>query len=169
MVDASAASPQQGEVARMERNASRRLHLLNEHTGDNINVVYYTHGIFINDSLSKLNHLMRDRRMNLARQMDTTLYDLLFLIQSELGTSEPVHILSGYRTPETNAKLRRRLPKVAKKSLHIEGRAADIYVPGLPVQQVHEAALSFKAGGVGLYSKSNFVHIDTGVVRHWGS
>lgn len=148
---------------------SRRLHLLNEHTGDDSDVVYYTHGIFLKDNVSQLNYLMRDRRMNLARQMDTTLYDLLFMIKEALGTDEPIHILSGYRTPETNAKLRSRSSRVAKFSLHMEGRAADIYIPGVPVKKVHEAALSFMAGGVGLYSKSNFVHIDTGVVRHWGS
>ena len=163
------ASALQGAVASLEPMMSRRLHLVNEHTGDDFNVVYYTHGIFINENLSLLNSLMRDRRANEATQMDTTLYDQLFLLREELGTDEPLHILSGYRTAETNAKLRRRSKGVAKYSLHMEGRAADIYIPGYSAKTIQKTALSMVAGGVGIYSRSNFVHIDTGLVRHWGS
>lgn len=168
LLGGSEASPSQGAVAELKPMMSRRLHLVNEHTGDDVNVVYYTHGIYIYENLSMLNNLMRDRRANIARQMDTTLYNQLFLLQQELGTDEPVHILSGYRTPETNAKLRSRSKRVAKYSLHIEGRAADIYIPGYSAKKIQKAALSLQAGGVGLYSKSNFVHVDTGQVRHWG-
>jgi len=167
LLEAKPASPLRGELAKMERNSMRRLHLMNEHTGDDLDLVYYLNGIFINDNLSKLNFLMRDRRANIATQMDTTLYDILYSVKTVLGTDEPVHVLSGYRTPETNARLRKRSKRVAKFSLHMEGRAADIYIPGFSVRQVHEAAMSLKAGGVGLYAKSNFVHIDTGNVRYW--
>ena len=163
------ASEPQGEVAALESMMNRRLHLVNSHTGDNVDVVYYTHGIFMNDNISKLNNLMRDRRANTATQMDTTLYDQLFLLRTLLDTDKPVHVLSGYRTPETNAKLRRRSKGVAKYSLHMEGRAADIYIPGIPIKTVQKTMLEMQAGGVGVYSKSNFVHIDTGQVRHWGS
>ena len=163
------ASTLQGAVAALDPMMSRRLHLVNEHTGDNFDVVYYTHGIFINENLSLLNSLMRDRRANEATQMDTTLYDQLFLLREKLGSDEPLHILSGYRTAATNAKLRRRSKGVAKYSLHMEGRAADIYIPGYSAKIIQEAALSMKAGGVGIYSRSNFVHIDTGTVRQWGS
>lgn len=169
LIEKSEPSPLQGKVAEIEKMANRRLHLVNEHTGDNVDVVYYTHGIFINDNVAKLNHLMRDRRANIATQMDTTLYDQLFLLRAELGTEDPIHILSGYRTPETNAKLRRRSKGVAKFSLHMEGRAADIYIPGVSAKAIHTAATRLQAGGVGLYSQSNFVHIDTGQVRYWGS
>ncbi|NND90741.1 MAG: DUF882 domain-containing protein [Granulosicoccus sp.] len=148
---------------------ARRLHLVNAHTWDDLDVVYYTHGIYIDENIEQLNHLMRDRRANVATTMDNTLYDQLLCLQLAVGSSEPVHVLSGYRTPETNAKLRRRSPGVAKYSLHMEGRAADIYIPGVPVTQLQKAALDMQAGGVGLYSKSSFVHIDTGDVRHWGS
>ena len=163
------ASALQGAVASLEPMMSRRLHLVNEHTGDDFDVVYYTHGIFVNENVSLLNRLMRDRRANEATQMDTTLYDQLFVLREELGTDEPLHILSGYRTAETNAKLRRRSKGVAKYSLHMEGRAADIYIPGYSAKTIQKTALSMAAGGVGLYSRSNFVHIDTGSVRHWGS
>ncbi|MFK8079681.1 MAG: YcbK family protein [Granulosicoccus sp.] len=168
LIEGTQASALQGAVADLETKMTRRLHLVNEHTGDDFNVVFYTHGIYLNDNVSMLNHLMRDRRANLATQMDTTLYNQLFLLRSILGTEEPIHILSGYRTPETNAKLRSRSKRVAKYSLHIEGRAADIYIPGYSAKKIQKAALTMQAGGVGLYSKSNFVHIDTGQVRHWG-
>lgn len=149
--------------------ASRRIHLVNAHTWDNLDVVYYTHGIYIDENIVRLNHLMRDRRANASISMDTSLYDQLLRLQLALGTDEPVHILSGYRTPETNAKMRRRSPGVAKFSLHMEGRAADLYIPGIPVDKLHQAAVDMHAGGVGLYSNSNFVHVDTGTLRHWGS
>lgn len=148
---------------------SRRLHLVNAHTWDDLDVVYYTHGIYIDENIERLNHLMRDRRANQTTAMDPALYDQLLSVQRVLGTDKPVHILSGYRTPETNAKLRRRSPGVAKYSYHMAGQAADIYIPGIAVQDLQQAALSLQAGGVGVYSKSNFVHIDTGPVRRWGS
>ena len=169
LIEGAKTTPEKGAVAQLRPMMSRRLHLVNEHTGDDVDVVYYTHGLYIYENLGRLNHLMRDRRANLATQMDTTLFNQLFLLQQALGTDEPVHVLSGYRTPETNAKLRRRSKGVAKYSLHMEGRAADIYVPGFSVKKIHEVASGFEAGGVGVYTRSNFVHVDTGEVRHWGS
>lgn len=166
---ASSGQAYAGQAAELDPVASRRIHLINAHTGDDMDVVYYTHGIYIDENIARLNHLMRDRRANVAIDMDTNLYDQLLRLQLALGTSEPVRILSGYRTPETNAKLRRRSSGVARYSLHMEGRAADIFIPGHSVHQLQEAALGLQAGGVGLYSKSNFVHVDTGAVRKWGS
>lgn len=154
--------------ASLDPMTRRRIHLVNAHTWDDLNVVYFTQGIYIDENISQLNHLMRDRRANKTTQMDTGLYDQLLRLQMVLGTKEPVHVLSGYRTPETNAKLRRRSKGVAKFSLHMEGRAADIYIPGISVHDIQHAALSLGAGGVGLYSKSNFVHMDTGTIRKWG-
>ena len=102
--------------------------------------------------------------------MDTTLYNQLFLLREELGTNEPIHVLSGYRTQKTNDKLRKRSKGgVASKSLHIQARAADIYIPGFSVKKIQKTAIAMSAGGVGIYSRSNFVHIDTGNVRYWGS
>ncbi|MGQ7844101.1 YcbK family protein [Granulosicoccus sp. 3-233] len=156
-------------LAELDPMASRRIRLVNAHTWEKLNVVYFTHGIYIDENIQQLNHLMRDRRANASIDMDTALFDQLLRVQMALGTEEPVHVLSGYRTPETNAKLRRRSPGVAKFSLHMEGRAADIYIPGVPIEKLHQAAMDMQAGGVGLYSNSNFVHVDTGSVRHWGS
>jgi len=156
-------------IDQLDRSASRRLHIVDAHAWEDLDVVYYTHGIHIDENIAQLNHLMRDRRANVARAIDTKLYDQLFALCHFLNTDQPVHVLSGYRTPETNARLRRRSSGVAKYSLHMEGRAADIYFPGVSVKQLQRAALDLKAGGVGLYSKSNFVHVDTGQIRHWGS
>ena len=152
----------------LNHSASRRLHVVNAHTWEDLNVVYYTHGIHIDENIEQLNHLMRDRRANVARAMDTKLYDQLYMLTQVLGTNEPVHVLSGYRTPETNARLRRCSSGVAKYSLHMIGKAADIFFPGVSVKQLQGAALAMEAGGVGLYSKSNFVHVDTGQIRNWG-
>lgn len=158
----------QGALATLSPQMTRRLHLVNVHTGDEFALVYFQNGKYIEESISRLNHLMRDRRANLATNMDTTLYDQLYLLRDTMGIDKPIHVLSGYRTPETNAKLRTRMKRVAKYSLHMEGRAADIYLPGTPVEKLQQAALSLSAGGVGLYSSSHFVHLDTGPVRHWG-
>ncbi|MFK7852749.1 MAG: YcbK family protein [Granulosicoccus sp.] len=157
------------QIDQLNRSESRRLHVVNAHTWEDLDVVYYTHGIHIDENIAQLNHLMRDRRANVARPIDTALYDQLYLLSKILDTSEGVHVLSGYRTPETNAKLRRRSSGVAKYSLHMEGRAADIYFPGVSAKELQQAALTMQAGGVGLYSKSNFVHVDTGQIRNWGS
>lgn len=156
-------------IAELDPMASRRIQLVNAHTWEKLNVVYFTHGIYIDENIQQLNHLMRDRRANASIDMDTALFDQLLRVQMAVGTDVPVHVLSGYRTPETNAKLRRRSPGVAKFSLHMEGRAADIYIPGIDVEQLHKAAIQMNNGGVGLYSNSNFVHMDTGAPRHWGS
>jgi uncharacterized protein YcbK (DUF882 family) len=159
---------QQGALTSLKPDSARRIHLINVHTGDNFDLVYFKNGEYVSDSIARLNHLMRDRRANVATNMDTTLYDQLYLLQTTLGLNRPIHVLSGYRTPETNARLRRRSKGVAKYSLHMEGRAADIYVPGMHVSKLQKAALGFAAGGVGLYSSSNFIHLDTGPVRNWG-
>ena len=166
--DAKSAVADSAPIAGLDPMARRRLHLFNAHTKDELDVVYFTQGTYIDENIKQLNHLMRDRRANIAGAIDPALYDQLLGLQNMLGTTEPVHVLSGYRTAETNAKLRRRSSGVAKFSLHMEGRAADIYIPGIPTKTVHTAALEMRAGGVGLYSKSNFVHMDTGAVRQWG-
>ena len=145
----------------------RRLSLINDHTWERLDIVYWTHGMYIDESLSSINHLMRDHRANTATVMDVNLLDDLHQLSALFSTKEPLHILSGYRTPETNAQLRLHREGVAKYSLHMEGRAADIYIPGIDTRVVQEAALSLKAGGVGFYGKHGFVHMDTGGVRHW--
>lgn len=155
-------------LAELDSKTPRHLDLYSLHTKEELKVVYFTHGMYIDENIEALNHLMRDRRANVATSMDINLYDQLFLIQSKFEGKGPMHVLSGYRTPETNAKLRRRSNGVAKNSLHIEGRAVDFYLPGVPVNTLRSASVDLNAGGVGIYSKSGFIHIDTGAVRRWG-
>ena len=148
--------------------AERRLNLVNTHTWERLDIVYFTHGMYIDESLTAISHLMRDHRAEEECTMDRYLFDDLARLHASLDTDEPLHLLSGYRTPATNAKLRQRSKGVAKYSLHMEGRAADIYVPGIPTRTLQQAALAMEAGGVGYYARSGFVHIDTGRIRNWG-
>lgn len=150
-----------------ELPSERRLRLVNAHTWEKLDIVYVTHGIYIDESLHSIDHLMRDHRAGKEHEIDTALLDLLFQLQQSLGADEPVHVLSGYRTPETNAALRKRSNGVARYSLHMEGKAADIYIPGIKTPDLQSAALDIGVGGVGYYQRSGFVHVDTGAVRSW--
>ena len=145
----------------------KRLRLINDHTWEKLDIVYWTHGVYIDESLIAINKLMRDHRANEIKAMDIKLIDQLHRLQNQFDTHENLHILSGYRTPATNAKLRKRSSGVAKYSLHIEARAADIYIPGIKTRTLQKTALAMQSGGVGYYGHSGFVHIDTGRVRHW--
>jgi len=147
----------------------RSIRLVNAHTWEDLDIVYRTRGVLIDESLDAISHLMRDHRQDKSIPIDPALVDELYMVHASLGTDQPLHILSGYRTPETNARLRKRMGHVAKYSLHMEGKAADIYVPGVKTLALQQAALALEIGGVGYYSKSGFVHVDTGRVRHWGS
>ncbi len=147
--------------------ADRSLRLYNAHTSEKLELVYYTRGTYIDESLQKINHLMRDHRVDEEIAMDLALIDQLAEIQKRVPDNEYLQVLSGYRTPATNAALRKRSSNVAKYSLHMEGRAADINVPGLPTRELQSIARGLKAGGVGYYGRSGFVHIDTGKIRHW--
>lgn len=157
-----------GALTKLDPKAERRLNLYSLHTKEELNIVYFSQGAYIDANIQALNYLMRDRRANETTTMDVNLYDQLLLIQRNLGGEDPIHILSGYRTAETNAKLRRRSTGVAKNSLHMEGRAADFYIPGVPLRKLQKTALDLSAGGVGMYSNSSFIHVDTGMVRNWG-
>ena len=145
----------------------RRLRLINGHTWEKLDIVYWTHGVYIDESFEQINHLMRDHRANRELAIDRQLIDDLHRLSVSLDITDRIHILSGYRTPETNAKLRKRSSGVAKYSLHMEGRAADIHIPGISTKTLQQAALAMQAGGVGYYGKAGFVHVDTGRVRHW--
>ena len=145
----------------------RSLKLVNIHTWEELDVVYWSQGHYIADSLNQINHLMRDHRANESIDMDHKLLDDLHYLYSLLGTQKRIQVLSAYRTRATNARLRKRSRGVAKFSLHMEGRAVDISVPDRSAAEVRSAALSMQAGGVGYYASSGFVHIDTGNVRNW--
>jgi len=143
--------------------------LASTHTGEELNVLYKDHGQYVPHNLDRLNHLLRDHREDEARVMDPRLFDQLSAIQSKLGTEETFEIISGYRSPKTNSMLRKTSSGVAKQSYHMLGQAMDIRLRNVSLSDLHYAAIELNAGGVGLYSSSDFVHIDTGPVRNWGS
>jgi uncharacterized protein YcbK (DUF882 family) len=146
----------------------RRLKMYSRRTGESLDVIYWIEGDYIKDALTEVNWFMRDWRRDQSRAIDTRTVDIIAATQQLLDTSTPFLMLSGYRTAETNALLRKRSRSVAKKSLHINGQAADLRMQGKSVRQVARAAASCAAGGVGRYSRSNFVHIDCGEKRLWG-
>jgi uncharacterized protein YcbK (DUF882 family) len=145
----------------------RILRMNNLHTGECLDSEYFDGNNYQLGELRKLNHLCRDFRHNEAIKMDRGLFDQLSKIQKVIGCDTQVQIISGYRSPATNKMLRGKSNGVAKKSLHMVGRAIDFRLQGVPLAEVRKAALSLKIGGVGYYSESDFVHIDTGHFRSW--
>ena len=146
----------------------RSLSLVNERTGEWIDSVYWVEGEYIPEALQALNHLLRDWRQEKACNMDPRAIDILAAAQNLLGASEPFRVISGYRTQKTNAMLRKRSRGVAKNSYHTRGMAVDISLKSRSVSQICRAGLALGAGGVGKYSRSQFVHFDSGPARHWG-
>ena len=150
--------------------AERSLSFFHTHTTERLTAAYCTAGDYVPAALADVNHLLRDFRANEIKPIDPALLDLLFALNGTLGTAQPFHVISGYRTPMTNSLLQERggtHSGVASHSLHMEGRAIDIRVPGVHLEQLRDAAKSLKIGGVGFYPASNFVHVDTGRVRYW--
>ncbi len=137
------------------------------HTGESLTTTYWENGRYIPEELDRVNYVLRDFRANEVKPIDPSLLDLLTRIQYRLSTNEPFQVISGYRSPLTNAMLHANSEGVAVHSLHIEGKAIDISVPGRSLVQRRGAALAQQAGGVGYYPKSDFVHVDTGRVRYW--
>lgn len=146
----------------------RRLKFYSGRTGENIDVIYWIDGSYIPESMAEINHFFRDWRNNAVHEIDTRTLDLLTATHNILQVSEPYMLLSGYRSPQTNAMLRARSRNVAQNSLHLRGQAADVRLRSRSVAQIAQAAISCNAGGVGRYSGSNFVHMDCGAVRNWG-
>lgn len=145
----------------------RALSFHNLHTGEKLKVTYWADGHHIPDALAEVNHVLRDFRTGEVWPIDVRLLDLLHRVRQALDTQEPFHIISGYRSPATNKSLRKNGGGVAKRSLHMQGKAIDVRVPGRQLRTLHKAAVALKAGGVGKYPKSGFVHIDVGRVRYW--
>jgi len=145
----------------------RSLDLYNIYTGEKLQADYWSNGEYLTDSLIEINHIFRDHLTETIKAIDTDLLDLLFALKEKLNISEPFHIISGYRTPQTNAKLRKRTRGVAKNSLHMYGKAVDIRVPGYSTKTLKLSAIELKGGGVGYYPRSGFVHLDVGSVRYW--
>lgn len=146
----------------------RRIKMYSGRTGETIDMIYWIEGEYIKESLKEVNYFMRDWRTNGATSMDTRTIDIMSAAHNLLDAREPYTLLSGYRSPKTNAMLRSRSRGVAKNSLHMKGQAADLRLKSRSVSQIARAAASCSAGGVGRYSSSNFVHMDCGTVRTWG-
>jgi len=147
--------------------APRRLSFVNTHTDEKLSVVYWTEGRYEPQALQEIDFILRDYRTDVVKEIDRGLIDLLHALRTRLGSSAPFHVISGYRTPATNRMLRERSGRVASHSLHVDGRAIDLRLPGTPLRKVHRAALAMRGGGVGYYAVSEFVHVDTGRVRSW--
>lgn len=148
--------------------AEKVLSFYNTHTGETLNrAVFWADGTFVKETLKDINHLLRDHRNDQVHTMDPSVIDLMYAINRQISGHHPIHIISGYRSPQTNALLRAQSQGVAKHSLHLSGQAIDLRIPGVKLGRVHRIAQSLQRGGVGYYPKSDFVHVDTGKVRSW--
>ena len=146
----------------------RKLKLRNLHTGEKIKATYWEDGKYIPETMRDVANLLRDHRTGDKHRIDAGLMDILYDLQLRIGNKREFHVISGYRSPKTNRMLNSRSKGVAKKSLHMRGRAIDIRLPGTELRNLRKAALSMKAGGVGYYPQANFLHVDTGRFRTWG-
>jgi uncharacterized protein YcbK (DUF882 family) len=146
----------------------RRLAFHHTHTGERLSVVYYADGMYIESSLAQLNRLLRDHRTDEVRPIDPELFDFLDEVQRATGGRGTYEVISGYRSPRTNAMLREvGGGGVARKSQHVLGKAIDVRLSDVATRELRDAALHLQRGGVGYYPKSDFVHLDTGRIRHW--
>jgi uncharacterized protein YcbK (DUF882 family) len=148
-------------------SCEKKLSFYNTHTGEDLKTVYCEEGAFVPQALSNINYILRDHRTGDVKEIDTNLLDLLFTLQQKLKSAEPFHIISGYRSPATNSTLRKSGHGVAAHSLHLQGKAIDIRLPGFDLKTLHDAAKDLKMGGVGYYPSPCFVHVDVGRVRYW--
>ena len=146
----------------------RKLSMYSGRTGEQIDTIYWIDGDYVPEALHEVNRFMRDWRTDSSIAMDTRTVDILAASHRMLQTDTPYVLLSGYRSPKTNSMLRSKSRAVARNSLHMKGQAADIRIQGRSVAQISRAALACSAGGVGKYSRSNFVHVDCGDIRSWG-
>jgi uncharacterized protein YcbK (DUF882 family) len=162
-VHAAVTNPLASPVAPNERI----LRLYNTHTGESLRSVFWAEGQFIPEALQDINKLLRDHRNNKIAPIDPQLLVLLDRISAQYDSHPTVHIISGYRSPESNAMLHENTNGVAKHSLHMDGKAIDVRIPGQNLAKLHRIAMEAKAGGVGYYPDSEFVHMDVGRVRYW--
>jgi uncharacterized protein YcbK (DUF882 family) len=163
-------APRMSQAFAFNRGAGdiRRLHLYSGRTGETLDTIYWVDGDYIPEVLTEVDHFFRDWRIDRSHRIDTRTLDILAAAHNLLDVNEPYLLLSGYRSPETNAMLRQRSRGVARNSRHMVGQAADVRLSNRSVSQVARAAIACNAGGVGRYSRSDFTHMDCGPVRTWG-
>ena len=147
----------------------RRLKMYSGRTGESIDTIYWIEGQYIGDAMAEVYRFFRDWRNGQTHEIDSRTIDIIAATQNLLDSNQPYTLISGYRSPQTNAMLRANSSGVARNSLHLRGQAADLRMQGRSVSQMARAAAACRAGGVGRYSGSNFVHMDCGPVRSWGS
>ncbi len=145
----------------------RNLSFHHTHTGESLSLVYHDGLDYLPDSLEYVNSYLRDFRTGESHNIDRNLLDQLYALQQSVGSGGVFEVISGYRSPRTNAKLRNKSNGVARKSLHMQGRAIDVRLTDVSTGNLYKAALAMKAGGVGYYKKSDFLHLDTGRFRTW--
>lgn len=148
-------------------SVSRKLSFVNVHTNERLGSTYWHNGAYQPGALTELDHLLRDWRTDEVHKIDIKLFDLLWELHQRLDSRAPFEIISGYRSPKTNATLASASSGVAKKSLHMQGMAIDIMLGGTKLTKLRDTAIDMGRGGVGYYAKSGFVHVDTGRVRRW--
>ena len=162
-----AASRRLVSASGLSASAPRTLGFIHTHTGEHLQVEYFNGGAYLPDALQTVNHFLRDFRTGDVHPIDPELLDVLHQLTTGTETSKAFQVISGYRSPLTNEMLRHRSEGVAAGSLHMKGQAIDIRLADVPLVKLRAAALAVGRGGVGYYPASDFVHVDTGRVRHW--
>jgi len=137
------------------------------HTGESFNGVYRVGDKYLPEAFERLNYVLRDFRTGEVFPMDPRVIDIMAIIQRKAKSRNPIEIFSGYRSPKTNNGLRRNTSGVAKNSFHMYGQALDLHIDNYSTSKLRKIAMGLRAGGVGYYPKSQFIHVDTGKVRSW--
>ena len=145
----------------------KKLSFYNTHTGESLQTIYRSAYQYIPENLRAINHIMRDHRTGEVKEIDTRLLELLNVLSMAVDSKSPFYIISGYRSPESNRKLMMRSSRVAKRSMHMYGKAVDISLPDCKLKDLKAAAMKLGGGGVGYYPDARFVHVDVGRVRYW--
>ena len=147
--------------------AARELHLYNLHTYETLSAVYWRDGTYLPEGLAQISYHLRDFRTGGIKPIDPSLLDIIYQLSNDIDVPGPINVISGYRTPATNAMLAARSEKVSPNSFHMRGQAIDIRLPGFATEGMRDMAMSLSKGGVGYYPESDFVHLDTGPIRAW--
>lgn len=161
--DAMAAAFRNGEIP----GGTRRIAFRNTHTNETFSGVYRIGNKYLPDAFDRINYVLRDHRSGESFPIDPRVMDIIYSVHQMTGSNEPYDVLSGYRCPSSNANLRKASGGVAKNSLHMTGQAIDLRIPNFSTARLRDLAKSLRAGGVGYYSRSNFVHMDSGDIRSW--
>ena len=146
---------------------TRSLSFVHTHTGERLSSVYFRDGGYVPEELARINYVLRDFRTGEVKTIDPAVLDILSELRTLADRDEAYEVICGYRSAQTNAMLRAHSSGVAEHSLHLEGRAIDVRLPGVPSAHLRDLALGMSRGGVGYYAASDFVHLDNGRIRHW--